>query len=56
MGGRLNSGLATASGVVAGKATTYTFGLGTDNQVYEKIGTWAPYPPHFSGWDRVSGW
>jgi hypothetical protein len=56
MGGRLTSGLAAASGVVAGKATTYTFGLGTDSQVYEKIGTWAPYPPHFSGWDRVSGW
>ena len=50
MDGRLTSGLAAASGVVAGRATTYTFGLGTDNQVYEKVGTWASYPPSFSSW------
>jgi hypothetical protein len=50
IGGRLTSGLAASSGTAAGKPTTYTFGLGTDNQVYEKIGTWATYPPAFSGW------
>lgn len=50
IGGRLTSGLAAASGKVAGKETTCTFGLGTDNQVYGKIGTWATYPPSFSGW------
>ena len=50
MGGGLTSSLAAARGMVAGKATTYTFGLGTNNQVYEKIGTWAAYPPAFSGW------
>jgi hypothetical protein len=48
-GGRWTSGLAASSGTMAGKPTTYTFGLGTDNQVYEKIGTWATYPPSFSG-------
>jgi hypothetical protein len=56
MGGRLTSGLAAGSGVVAGKATTYTFGLGTDSQVYETVGTWASYPPGFSGWSKQSGW
>ena len=55
MGGRLTSGLAAARSTVAGKATTYTFGLGTNNQVYEKIGTWATYPPAFSGWIQQTG-
>jgi len=55
IGGRLTSGLAAGSGKVAGKATTYTFGLGTDNQVYEKTGTWAAYPPSFGGWVQVTG-
>ena len=55
MGGRLTSGLAASSGTVAGKATTYTFGLGTDNQVYQETGTWATYPPSFSGWIQVTG-
>jgi hypothetical protein len=50
IGGRLTSGLAASSSTVAGKPTTFTFGLGTDNQVYEKTGTWATYPPKFSGW------
>ena len=50
IGGRLTSGLAASSGTAAGKPTTYTFGLGTDNQVYENTGTWATYPPSFSGW------
>jgi hypothetical protein len=54
IGGRLTSGLAAGSGVVAGKATTYTFGLGTDNHVYEKTGTWATYPPSFSHWSKVT--
>lgn len=55
MGGRLTSGLAAGSGTVAGKPTTYTFGLGTNNQVYEKVGTWATYPPSFSGWRQITG-
>jgi hypothetical protein len=50
IGGRLTSGLAAGSSLVAGKPTTYTFGLGTDNQVYETDGNWASYPPSFSGW------
>jgi hypothetical protein len=55
IGGRLTSGLAASSGTAAGKPTTYTFGLGTNNQVYEKIGTWATYPPSFSGWSGLTG-
>jgi hypothetical protein len=55
MAGRLTSGLAASSGIGAGKTTTYTFGLGTDNQVYEKIGSWASYPPSFSGWTQETG-
>ena len=55
MDGRLTSGLAAGSGTVAGKPTTYTFGLGTNNQVYEKVGTWATYPPSFSGWRQITG-
>jgi hypothetical protein len=51
MGGVFNSGL-TAVGV---GSTTYTFGLGTDNQVYRNIGTWTSYPPTFSGWAKVTG-
>ncbi len=50
IGGRLTSGLGAGAGMVAGKPTTYTFGLGTDNQVYYNVGTWASYPPSFSGW------
>ena len=50
MGGRLTSGLAAASTSVSGHATTYTFGLGTDDQVYGDTGTWASYPPVFGGW------
>jgi hypothetical protein len=55
IGGRLTSGLAAGAGVVTGKPTTYTFALGTDNQVYEKAGTWASYPPSFSGWAKITG-
>ena len=54
IGGRLTSGLAAGSGTMAGKPTTYTFGLGTDNQVYEKTGTWATYPPSFSSWSKIT--
>jgi hypothetical protein len=50
MGGRLTSGLAASSSTVAGKPTTFTFALGTNNRVWEKTGTWAAYPPKFSGW------
>jgi hypothetical protein len=55
IGGRLTSGLAASSGIGAGKTTTYTFGPGTDNQVYEKVGSWASYPPSFSGWTQQTG-
>ena len=55
IGGRLTSGLAAGSSLVAGKATTYTMGLGTDNQIYETDGNWASYPPSFSGWTRQTG-
>jgi hypothetical protein len=54
IGGRLTSGLAAGAGVVTGKPTTYTFGLGPDNQVYENAGTWASYPPTFSGWVQIT--
>ena len=55
IGGRLTSGLAAGSSLVAGKATTYTMGLGTDNQVYKTDGNWASNPPSFSGWTRQTG-
>jgi len=55
MGGRLTSGLAASSVTGAGKTTTYTFGLGTDNQIYQKVGSWASYPPSFGGWTRETG-
>lgn len=51
MGGVFNSGLTA----VGAGSTTYTFGLGTDNQVYRNIGTWTSYPPTFSGWTKVTG-
>ena len=54
IGGRLTSGLAAGAGVVTGKPTTYTFGLGTDNQVYEQAGTWASHLPSFSGWVPIT--
>jgi hypothetical protein len=43
------------SSLVAGKVTTYTMGLGTDNQVYETNGNWASNPPSFSGWTMQTG-
>lgn len=51
MGGALSAGLGAAS---AGTAT-YTFGLGTDSQVYRVTGAWASYPPTLSGWVKVTG-
>lgn len=53
MGGNLSSGLSASPGTGAG-ATTLTFGLGTDSQIYESAGTWNGYPPVFSGWHLVS--
>ncbi len=55
IGGRLTSGLAAGSSLAAGKATTYTMALGTDNQIYETDGNWASNPPSFSGWTRQTG-
>jgi hypothetical protein len=54
MGGALTSGVAAVSDVKAAIPDTYTFGLGTNNQVYENSGTWAPNPS-FNGWVRVTG-
>jgi hypothetical protein len=51
MGGSFGSGLTA----VALGSTTYTFGLGTDDQVYRSIGTWTTYPPKLSGWTKVTG-
>lgn len=51
MGGALSAGLGAAS---AG-TTTYTFGLGTDSQVYRVTGAWASYPPTLSGWVKMTG-
>lgn len=51
MGGNLATGL----GAAAFGTATYTFGLGTDSQVYRSIGTWTAYPPTISGWVKVTG-
>ncbi|MBV9095505.1 MAG: hypothetical protein JO132_16790 [Streptosporangiaceae bacterium] len=47
MGGLFSSGLNAASN---GATATYTFGLGTNSQVYGATGNWAGYPPAFTGW------
>jgi hypothetical protein len=52
IGGQLTSGLAAGSSVVAGKATTYTMALGTDNQIWETVGNWASSPPSFGSWTQ----
>jgi hypothetical protein len=54
MGGALTSGVAAVSDVRAAIPDTYTFGLGTTNQIYENFADWAPNP-HFNGWVRVTG-
>jgi len=46
MGGKLTSGVAAGTS----PGTTYTFGLGTNISPYGDTGTWASYPPSFSGW------
>lgn len=51
MTGAFTSGLSAAT---QNATTTLTFGLGTDNQVYENVGTWTSYPPAFGGWKLVS--
>jgi hypothetical protein len=51
MGGVFGSGLAAA----ALGSTTYTFGQGTNGQMYRATGTWATYPPKLSGWVQVTG-
>jgi hypothetical protein len=47
MGGQFSSGLAAASN---GVTTTYTFGLGTNSEVYGATGSWTAYPPTLTGW------
>jgi hypothetical protein len=54
MGGLLTSGLSASMRETATIPTTLTFGLGTDNRVWENAGTWASYPPAFNGW-RLAG-
>ncbi len=56
MGGRLTSGLAssTQSAAIAPTPTTFTFGQGTDNRIYENVSTWGLYPPSFTGWGLAS--
>jgi hypothetical protein len=51
MGGGLSTGLAA----VAADSLSYTFGLGTDSQVYGNGGSWTTYPPAFTGWIKLTG-
>ncbi|MBV9095506.1 MAG: hypothetical protein JO132_16795 [Streptosporangiaceae bacterium] len=46
-GGAFSSGLAASSN---GAVLTYTFGLGTNSEVYGATGNWTGYPPTFTGW------
>jgi hypothetical protein len=56
MGGRLASAPAAAGTVQAAIQTTYTFALGTGNQVYKNTGSWVPSSaPGFTGWTKVTG-
>jgi hypothetical protein len=57
MGGAFSTGLAatTAPQVAPTSRTpTATFGLGTDQRVYQSTGTWNSYPPVFTAWKPVS--
>jgi hypothetical protein len=55
MGGRFNSGLSASIQVQATIPNALTFGLGTDNRIYENNGNFTVYPPVFSGgWHPVS--
>jgi hypothetical protein len=54
MGGRFNSGLSASTQVQATIPNALTFGLGTDNRIYENSGNFTVYPPVFSGWHPVS--
>lgn len=54
MGGSLTSGLAAFTQIEATIPMTYTFGLGTDNQIYDNAGTWAANLSAFSGWHLAS--
>jgi hypothetical protein len=50
IGGRLTTGLSASTQILATIPMTLTFGLGTDNRIWENIGTWGAYPPDFNGW------
>lgn len=53
MGGRLTSGVTAAT---ATDGSTYTFGLGTDSQVYYRNATWSGSAPAFTGgWTKMTG-
>lgn len=54
MGGVLTTGLAASSENIpaapGANDMTNTFGLGSDNHVYQSTGTWGGYPPVFTAW------
>jgi hypothetical protein len=54
MGGNLTTGPATFTQIVATIPNTYTYALGTDNQIYENVGAWAAPTPGLSGWHLAS--
>ena len=53
MGGRLTSGLAAVTQIVATIPNIYTYGLGTDGRIYEDVSTWAAPTPSLSGWHQA---
>jgi hypothetical protein len=50
MGGRLTTGPAAFTQVLATIPTTFTYALGTDHQIYENAGSWAARTPGLTGW------
>jgi hypothetical protein len=54
MGGHLTTGPAAFTQIEATIPDTYTYALGTDNQIYENEGTWAAPTPGLSGWHLAS--
>ena len=53
MGGRLTTGPAAITQILATIPTTFTYALGTDHQIYENAGTWAARTPGLTGWHRA---
>ena len=44
--------LASGLGATATGNYTWTYGMGMNGQVYENPGSWAKYPPTFTGWGQ----